>query len=334
VLNTTVGQMYERPKSAADQGVRRRAKVSAGFEFMKSDYCSDRSVGEADLRGALKSLAGAARLVGRDEFYRALLAALRAVLSADLSMLMRYSRRASPEYLIHEGLQAEHMAMYLRGLYRVDPIYRFCRRAKARGVKALAAMCAPAERSSEYFNVFLRLTGMADDLAILLPAGAGRSIGLVYERRFAFRPREIAAIGALFPVIESLHALHLRFDPARPRRRPHAEPQALGGAPGLMPLGFKAALSAFLRDQLTPRERDIVHLILAGYPNSKIAERLNLSLNTIKNHRKRMYVKLDITTERELFRNFVNFIIAEPRTAMDPKGSLASAGAMNDAAAR
>ena len=101
-----------------------------------------------------------------------------------------------------------------------------------------------------------------------------------------------------------------------------------------MPLGFKAALGAFLRDQLTPRERDIVHLILAGYPSSKIAERLNLSLNTIKNHRKRMYVKLDITTERELFLNFVNFIIAEPQTAMGPKGSLGGAGPMRDAAGR
>jgi DNA-binding CsgD family transcriptional regulator len=301
---------------------------------MKSDYCSERRVGEADVRTALKSLAGAARLVGRDEFYRALLAALRVVLRADLSMLMRYSRRGSPEYLIHEGLQPEHMAMYLRGLYRVDPIYRFCRRASARGVKDLAAMCVPADRTGEYFNVFLRLTGMADDLAILLPAGAGRSIGLVYERRFAFRPREIAAIRALFPVIESLHDLHLRFDPARTRRRPRAQAQARGGAAGLMPLGFNAALGAFLREQLTPRERDIVHLVLAGYPSSKIAERLKLSLNTIKNHRKRMYAKLDITTERELFLNFVNFIIAGSQRAMGPEGPLGGVCAMNDAASR
>jgi DNA-binding CsgD family transcriptional regulator len=326
--------MYERPNSAADQGVRRRAKVGAGFEFMKSDYCSKRSVGETDLRVALKSLASAARLVGRDEFYRVLLAALRVVLRADLSMLMRYSRRGSPEYLIHEGLQAEHMAMYLRGLYRVDPIYRFCRRANARGVKDLATMCVPAQRSGEYFNVFLRLTGMADDLAILLPAGAGHSIGLVYERRLPFRPREIAAIRALFPVIESLHALHLRFGAAWTRRRPGAESQSRGGAPGLVPLGFNAALGAFLCGQLTPRERDIVHLVLVGYPSSKIAERLKLSLNTIKNHRKRMYAKLDITTERELFLNFVNFIITGPHTAMGSEGPLGAAAAMNDAAGR
>ena len=40
-----------------------------------------------------------------------------------------------------------------------------------------------------------------------------------------------------------------------------------------------------------------------------IAERLKLSVNTVKNHKKRMYLKLDITTERELFLTFVNFLI-------------------------
>jgi DNA-binding CsgD family transcriptional regulator len=185
-------------------------------------------------------------------------------------------------------------------------------------------MCAPAERSGDYFNVFLRLTGMADDLAILLPAGDGSSIGLVYERHIAFRPREVATMRALFPVIESLHEVHRRFDSALPRRGP-GRAQPPGSAPGSMPLGFKASLGAFLRDQLTPRERDIVHLILAGYPSSKIAERLKLSRNTIKNHRKRMYAKLDITTERELFLSFVNFIIAQPERQWAPKGPLAAA---------
>ena len=47
-----------------------------------------------------------------------------------------------------------------------------------------------------------------------------------------------------------------------------------------------------------------------------------------------MYAKLDITTERELFLNFVNFIIAVPRTAMGAEGPLAAAAAMNDAADR
>ena len=56
---------------------------------------------------------------------------------------------------------------------------------------------------------------------------------------------------------------------------------------------------------LTPREREIVELILNGFPTSLIAERLSLSRGTVKNHRRRIYHKLDITTERELFLMFI-----------------------------
>ena len=47
-----------------------------------------------------------------------------------------------------------------------------------------------------------------------------------------------------------------------------------------------------------------VQLILAGHPTANIAERLGITVGTVKNHRRRIYEKLDITTERELFLQF------------------------------
>jgi len=244
--------------------------------------------------------------VGGPDFYARLLAALGRRLGADLSMVMRYSRCNAPEYLIHEGLQRDHMELYLRGLYRVDPIYRWCRGRRGRGVKNLACVSTPAERAGDYFNVFLRLTGMADDLVILLPVDADASLGMVYERRTQFTPAEIAAMRSIYPMIESLHRVHQRL--IFPGSR--ASLGASGPVErGLQPLDHKAVLGSFLQHELTPRERDIVHLMLIGYPNVKIAARLKISLNTIKNHKKRMYVKLNISTERELFLAFVNFLV-------------------------
>jgi DNA-binding CsgD family transcriptional regulator len=52
---------------------------------------------------------------------------------------------------------------------------------------------------------------------------------------------------------------------------------------------------------LTQRERQIVSLTLEGHPIASIAKRLGVRPGTIKNHRLRLYQKLDITTERELF---------------------------------
>jgi len=64
-------------------------------------------------------------------------------------------------------------------------------------------------------------------------------------------------------------------------------------------------------DALSKREQDIVELILQGHPTKSIAARLGLSLGTVKNYRRRLYDKLDITTEREIFLAF----IAASRTA-------------------
>ena len=82
-------------------------------------------------------------------------------------------------------------------------------------------------------------------------------------------------------------------------------------------------------NRLTPREADIVRLVLLGHPNSKIAERLGLSAGTIKNHRWRLYYKLDITTERELFQLFLSRMLQIDGTG---DGVQEGAGELDDSA--
>ena len=53
-------------------------------------------------------------------------------------------------------------------------------------------------------------------------------------------------------------------------------------------------------DPLTPRERQVVTLIAQGLTNSDIADRLTLSVNTVKTHRRHIYRKLDIHSRAAL----------------------------------
>lgn len=55
-------------------------------------------------------------------------------------------------------------------------------------------------------------------------------------------------------------------------------------------------LNKHLLSTLTEREFDIVQLIYEGITNNQIAERLFLSVNTIKTHLKNIYLKLDAGT--------------------------------------
>jgi DNA-binding NarL/FixJ family response regulator len=53
-------------------------------------------------------------------------------------------------------------------------------------------------------------------------------------------------------------------------------------------------------EQLTPEERIVMHLTVAGKPDKAIAARLNLSVRTIQFRRASMMKKLNIRTRSQL----------------------------------
>jgi len=54
----------------------------------------------------------------------------------------------------------------------------------------------------------------------------------------------------------------------------------------------------YLRD-LSVREREVLTLIAGGYTNAQIAEKLHISMGTVKNHSKSIYKKLNLHTRVE-----------------------------------
>ncbi len=58
---------------------------------------------------------------------------------------------------------------------------------------------------------------------------------------------------------------------------------------------------------LTPRERQVLHLVASGLLNKQIASELGLSENTVKTHRQRMMRKMEVDSLAELMRLFERF---------------------------
>jgi DNA-binding CsgD family transcriptional regulator len=61
-----------------------------------------------------------------------------------------------------------------------------------------------------------------------------------------------------------------------------------------------------LRAALTSREFDICQLMLSGHSSKGIADKLLISVDTVKTHRRHIYSKLNIKTQSELFASFLN----------------------------
>jgi len=51
---------------------------------------------------------------------------------------------------------------------------------------------------------------------------------------------------------------------------------------------------------LTPRDRDVIALVLAGHTNAEIARRLNIQLQTLKNTLSAIYDKLGVSSRLQL----------------------------------
>ena len=69
---------------------------------------------------------------------------------------------------------------------------------------------------------------------------------------------------------------------------------------------INTAFRTFGASLLSPREKDVLELMLRGYGTDISAERLNIAVETIRRHRKSIYRKLDVSSQTDLFSLFLN----------------------------
>jgi DNA-binding NarL/FixJ family response regulator len=68
----------------------------------------------------------------------------------------------------------------------------------------------------------------------------------------------------------------------------------------VLPPAQDAATAAAGPDVLTPREAEVMELLQNGSSNAEIAQELQVSIETVRTHARRIYRKLGVRTRREL----------------------------------
>jgi two-component system, LuxR family, response regulator DctR len=76
--------------------------------------------------------------------------------------------------------------------------------------------------------------------------------------------------------------------------------QALAASAATLAQREAAAARERLQAELTERERDVMHLIVAGRPNKLIADALGISVRTVEVHRARVFDKMGVRSAVEL----------------------------------
>lgn len=261
-------------------------------------------------QGISSGLAAAVDAMGSAGFHRALLDALSPLLPWTFRYLYIYRRNGPPLVPFFEGLDAAWIERYLDGYYRFDPFYRMCLHDSPHGVHLLADHVGSSAGGRRYGS-FLAGAAIFDDVVLMLPMD-GATMALSWDRSFEpFPATAIADLSEAAPLALALNRAH----GARHAEAGDGTAWPPEGAPS--PLAFEEAVAAFLPETLTPREGEIVGLALNGFDNGAIARRLGISDQVVRNRRRGIYDKLDITSERELFRLFLDHVMGDVAVPRD-----------------
>jgi RNA polymerase sigma factor (sigma-70 family) len=152
----------------------------------------------------------------------------------------------------------------------------------------------------------LRLPGLSGLEVQESLARAGREIPIIFISGYADVPSSVRAFKAgAFDFLQKpfsdqqlLDVIHEALERNREERRQRAE---------------RAAVRERF-DTLTPRERDVLHLVLQGLLNKQIAAELGISEKTVKFHRGRVMDKTQAGSVAELVRQAGKIDVRLPRS--------------------
>lgn len=261
---------------------------------------------------ALAKVALAIAAVGSQEFPKAIATLCLHVSHFDSAFICAFFAGDKPlPFYSDLGAEQERRIIvpYVGSAYLLDPFYDLFKRNVGDHVVGLNE-CAPDDfRSSDYYRMFYADTGLNDEMGVFVGLGADASILIslgVRDDRLDLSARSKSTLEALLGVIANLCRQHW------PRLAP--SPQA---GSSRRDNHLEKAFEMFGTSVLSNRESEIVRLILKGHSSKSMARVLGNSPETVKVHRKRIYAKMGITSQGELFSIFLRALSCMPPEGQD-----------------
>ncbi|MCK7598838.1 helix-turn-helix transcriptional regulator [Microbulbifer sp. CAU 1566] len=251
----------------------------------------------ADWHSALGNLVTA---LSSDLFYRELLTTIRSQVPVDYPQVWLYHREHSPSPLYYDlppDDERNQIDLYVAGSYKQDPFYLTAFERGEPGVYRLTEIAAQRFERSDYYKSYYALLNATDEIVFIADINADSSLQVCLMRSEAsgrFTDWEVEFLRVAEPVVSALLRQHLKLLPPQPATQVGMEKNV------------EQAFGLFGQSLLTGRERDVLGLILQGYRSRVAAERLGISAETLRRHRKNIYRKLDISSQNELFSLFLS----------------------------
>lgn len=220
----------------------------------------------------------------------------------DTILINTYQGQHRP-LLIHDNYppvrREQGIERYLSQAYLLDPFFKAVHDGLASGVHRLRELAPDRFESSDYYHHYYRALGLTDEVGLFARVDADVvmvvSLGFREDTPRLTR-RSLQALRHVSPVLEVLLGEYWKWQGhCFQERLAEREP-------------VEAAFGSFGQEALTAREREIVRLLLAGHSTKSAARELDISDGTVKVHRKHIYHRLEVSSQSQLFRLFLDHV--------------------------
>ena len=266
----------------------------------------------------LAQIGNATARLGEDDFIATLSESFAELDNVGHVLALYFSANKIPQCLYtnckSEQAYSLEVDAYINGPFIFDPYYQASLNGVANGAYRLKDIAPDNFKKTEFFRHYYKATNITDELSYLINLGDGEHIHLSvspYDFKKNFSPSALRFLKDLSPLVTALISKHWQLNK-------HTASAVNNNGQSLNQT-LQQALKNFGSMLLTPREHDVLQLILHGHSNKAAAERLDISLATVKLHRKRIYQKLDISSQSELFYLFIDALSsAQDDDSADP----------------
>jgi DNA-binding CsgD family transcriptional regulator len=253
------------------------------------------------LREFSNQLAAIMPEIGSQRLPSLLVRMLKSLVPFDNAVILHYRHGEKP-LIVYNDLPPleikQQIDEFINGAFLIEPFYRAAVDDRVSGLNRLSDLAPNGFEKTEYYRTYFRYTEIKDEIGFIIHLSADQFINismgrLTFSQRF--NRTQISLLDDITEVIETLCKLQWV-----------AENGVQQAAENKLPGQLDSALKHFGTAYLTDRETQVVQLFLHGHSTKSIAERLGISPETVKLHRKNSYAKLDVSSQAELFHLFID----------------------------
>lgn len=223
------------------------------------------------------------------------------------SMILTHYRDQSPPVSLYHDLDDVQAAIsiqfYATGPYLLDPFAQACHADRSPGAYCLTDLVNEAFFRSEYYRTFYRKVRISDELGVLIRLSAGDWVVISLSRgprHLRFTPEDAVKINCIHKTLSAAVARHWNLSDSEQDQDQDVETHV------------EARLATFGTDRLSPREAEVIRLILQGHSAGSASAFLGITEGTVKVHRHNAYSKLGVSSQAELFSAATRYLALKP----------------------